>query len=366
MMRSIRSLVLSGVALVACCAFGCGTEGDPLGHVEGADVSAIPARNATVLIDSCVLDTWHLSTLPSPDARKVISEVVMLCLVPRFDGTVGPSDPSGVAALAGVVQTIHSNGYTAKLGVAFTDESGQRSDATQTSTLITSADWRAKVVTALVAAVGDAEGLDVDFEALQPTARDGVTAFVQALTQALHAKGKKIALYVPPSTTSPSDVPGGDAYDLGAFDGLVDKVRVTTLDYSTAQSPGPTTDPGWAVDAYRFAHAYLPNTPMDVSYPLYGADFGPSGIRGTSWVEARGIADLAGVGDFPRGPTGAPNFSYTREDGAHQIWFDDATSTEEALAAWSYNVLPANTGVFFWGFGAEDPTLWNQLAARLP
>lgn len=370
-MKNLRLLSCLSFSLASLGVAGCGVESSPEGKVEAADILAVPQRPVTALVDSCVLDSWHRSTLLTPDARKVIGEIVMLCLVPRYDGSVGPSDPAGASALAAVVDELHADGYQVKLGVAFNDESGQASNAAQTSALLLNPDWRAKVVTALTAAVGQAEGIDLDFESLQPAARSGVTAMVQSLAQSLHAKGKKIAVYVPPSTKSPSDVAGGDAYDLAAFDGKVDRVRVTTLDYSDNTSPGPTTDPGWAVSAYRFTRAYLPNTQMDISYPLYGADFGPHGVRGTSWVEARGIADLAGVSAFDRGPTGAPHFSYSRDDGlggptGHELWFDDATSTTQALGAWDYSTIPAGTGVLFWGFGAEDPTLWQELARRLP
>ena len=346
-------------------ASGCGVEASPEGHVENADVAAIPARPVTALVDSCVLDTWHRATLPTPAARKVIGEIVMLCLVPRYDGSVGPSDPAGASALAAVVDELHADGYQAKLGVAFNDESGQASNAAQTSALLMNPDWRTKVVTALTAAVGNAEGIDLDFESLDPSARSGVTSFVLALAQSLHAKNKKLAVYVPPSTKSPSDVTGGDAYDLAAFDGKVDRVRVTTLDYSDNTLPGPTTDPGWAAQAYKFNRAFLPNTAMDLAYPLYGADFGPKGTRGTSLVEARALADISNA-SIERGPTGAPHFQYDREDGQHDLWFDDATSTEDALAAWDYSTIPAGTGVLLWGFGAEDPSLWQALAQRLP
>jgi spore germination protein YaaH len=345
---------------------GCGVEASPEGHVENADVTQIPARTATVLVDTCLLDDWQRATLASPAAKKVISEVVMLCLVPRFDGGVAPSDPSAQASIAGFVQELKDDGYTVKLGVSFSDESGQRSDAVQTSMLLSDATWRAKVETNLVAMSSGVDGIDVDFEKLVSSARNDVTSFVQDLTTQLHAKGKKIAVYVAPSTHSPSDVEGGDAYDLAAYDGLVDKIRVTTLDYSDAANPGPTIDPGWAVDAVKFAQGSVHKTSLDISYPLYGADFGPLGIRGTSWIEARGIADEAGIGDFDRGPTGAPHISYSREDGAHQMWFDDSQSTTQALAAWDYDTLSSNVGVFYWGLGAEDPALWSEIARRLP
>lgn len=50
----------------------------------------------------------------------------------------------------------------------------------------------------------------------------------------------------------------------------------------------------------------------------------------------------------------------------HQLWFDDAESTGRALGAWSYDVLPSDVGVLFYGLGAEDPALFNRLSERMP
>ena len=49
----------------------------------------------------------------------------------------------------------------------------------------------------------------------------------------------------------------------------------------------------------------------------------------------------------------------------HETWFDDATSTSWALAAWDTQTLPASVGVVYWGLGAEDPALWDTIAGGM-
>jgi hypothetical protein len=129
--------------------------------------------------------------------------------------------------------------------------------------------------------------------------------------------------------------------------------------------PGPTIDPGWAVDAARLALTDAPGA-VDIAYPLYGTDFGPRGPRSVSWLEATALAKSAGV-DIQRGPTTAPFLRYPSFGGElHELWFDDAESTARALGAWTYDALPQEVGVVYYGLGAEEPSLFERLSTRLP
>jgi hypothetical protein len=151
---------------------------------------------------------------------------------------------------------------------------------------------------------------------------------------------------------------------LPALARYVDRMRVMTLDFSEGGPPGPTIDPGWAVDAARLAKASFAR--VDVAYPLYGTDFGPRGQRTATYLEARGASAMYGV-PVMRGPTGAPYVQFFPEAGEeHELWFDDALSTGRALGGWTPDVLPLDVGVLFYGLGAEDPKLWDLLASRMP
>ena len=103
-----------------------------------------------------------------------------------------------------------------------------------------------------------------------------------------------------------------------------------------------------------------------MAFPLYGWDFGPSGQRSVTYLEAQGVASDTHA-SVQRGPTGTLYYDWQDESsGSHETWFDDGTSTSWTLAAWDTQTLPADVGVVFWGLGSEDPALWDTLAQELP
>lgn len=347
------------LALLSGCASSSGEEIERVGlRAE----TPLPDRRGAVVIDGCVVDTWQRATLASPSTRRVLSEVILLCLVPREDGTVGPRDASARAHLAALAADLKRDGYAVHLGVAFTDETGQRYEGAQTRAWLEDPAFRARLRETLPAALEGADGVEIDLQQLPDDARDSVTALVRDVAAAVRP-AKKLGVFVPPSVTVPSDLPGGDAFSRPALAPFVDRMRIMTLDYSES-TPGPTIDPGWAVDAVRLALSDFRD--VDVSYPLYGTDFGPRGRRSILYHEAIAIAALGRL-PIERGPTGAPFVRYVAFGGEpHELWFDDADSTARALGAWSFDVLPPQVGVLFYGLGAEDPALFDRLASRLP
>jgi spore germination protein YaaH len=358
-----RAIRLSSLAWLVVAAAGCGwSSGHETEQVGLGSGTPLTPRAGTVVADGCVLDTWQRATLASPAAKKVLREVVLLCLVPRLDGTVGPRDPSATGALADLVTSLHGDSYRVLFGISFTDETGQRYDGGQTRAFLANPAWREQLATSLVPLAALADGVAVDIQKVPSDATADVTALFARLAPVLHP-ARRLDAFVPPSVATPSDLPGGDPFSRKALAPYVDRMRVMTLDYSDS-APGPTIDPGWAVDAVRHTKASSPN--VDIAYPLYGTDFGPHGTRSVTYQEARAVADENGL-VFQRGPTGAPWFDYGGVDGApHALWFDDAESTGRALGAWTPDVLPLDVGVLFYGLGAEDPTLFPRLAERLP
>jgi spore germination protein YaaH len=362
--RALAVVAGLGVAALALLAAGCAVpSGETVDRVGLAADTPLPARVGSAVVDGCVLDTWQRATLAAPGARRVLREIILLCLVPRVDGTVGPRDPSAQAQLVQLAADLRNLGYRVHLGVSFTDETGQRYDGAQTRTFLADGAWRARFRETLLPALAPADGVELDLQGLPGDARDSVTALVTEVSQAVRPQ-KRLGVFVPPSVSVPSDLPGGEAFARVALGKVVDRLRVMTVDFSDTQ-PGPTIDPGWAVDAARVALAEAPA--VDLAYPLYGTDFGPRGRRSTTWLEAVATASSAHAA-IARGPTTALFVSYVSPVGAepHTLWFDDATSTGHALGAWSYDVLPSDVGVVFYGLGAEEPGLFERLGARMP
>ena len=289
----MKLAVFSSIALaislsLSACASSSEREVEAVGLGDGV---ALSARAGTILVDGCILDSWQQATLDNAATHKVVQEIVFLCLVPRLDGTVGPRDPSALAALGTLTQKLQAQGYRVHLAISFTDESGQRYDGEQTSNFLASPAWRTRLVTSLPPLLGTAQGIEIDLQFLPNSAANDVTSLVTELSNAFRP-GRTLGIFVPPSVTSPSDIAGGDAFTRRSLTPYVDRMRIMTLDYSA--SPGPTIDPGWAVDAVRFAANGGGN--VDIAYPLYGTDFGPGGRRSVTYTEAVGVSEIYQIG----------------------------------------------------------------------
>jgi spore germination protein YaaH len=352
------------VAAALAAATGCGYSGETLDRVGQGDGVGVPARYATVVLDGCGPDTFQASALASPDMRRAVQEIVLLCAVPRVSGEVGPTDDSARAQIAQTAAVLQQQGYKVKLGVQFSDETAERYDGGQTASQLASPTWRTAVIASLKDLARPYDGVELVFHDLPASARGDLSLFVKALGAAVRPS-KKVGIFAPPSIRSPSDVPGGDAFDLATLSQWLDRVRVMTLDYADPNS-GPTIDPGWAVDAVRFAQSGSGAVPIDVAVPLYGNDVSNLGTRNVSYFEAQALAQdyhaAPGVG-----PTGALHLAYTDAAGrGHDLWYDDAGSTLRTLRAWGPDVLPLSVGVIYYGLGNEDPALWPALARALP
>jgi hypothetical protein len=233
-------LIAAAFSTLAACGY---SSGDETEHVGLAADTALPGRRGAIVIDGCLIDTWSRSTLALPSTKKVAQEVIMLCAVPRADGTVGPRDESASAHLATLVSVLHAEGYRVNLGVAFTDESGQRYDGAQTSAYLSNQAWRARFVETLPAVLAPFDGAEIDLQKLPNDARPNVTELVSAIAAKIRPE-KKLNAFIPPSVTVPSDLPGGDAFSRLELGPHLDRMRIMTLDFSET-SPDPTTR-GWA------------------------------------------------------------------------------------------------------------------------
>lgn len=344
-------------------ALGCGFENGAVQSLGQGDSPTLVARHGAVIADGCSLDGWQRDVLASAGAKKVLREVILLCGTPRENGHVGPEDAGARDRLAAMVTGLHVDGYQVRLGVSFTDETGTAYDGALTAKRLADPQWVTTAVDAVAAFAALADGVELDLQRLPASSRADVSRFVALLAPKVRP-ARTLGVFLPPSVSEPSDLPGGDAFDVTALAASSDRLRVMSLDYS-AQS-GPTIDPGWAVDAARLAASHAGAVPVDLAYPLYGTDFSAHGPRSISFTEAMGFAFVVHA-NIQRGPTLAPHLDWTDTLGVrHFTWFDDATSTVAALRAWDATTLDPAIGVVFYGFGAEDPALWNTLAGALP
>lgn len=372
-MNRLSSSALGLPLLLALVTTGCAFEADsserPGVSLKLSDPPApLTRRRNAVVMEGCILDTWQRASLEAPAARHLVQEVVLLCPALRTSGEVDPVDDSARRAVAQTVADLRLQGYRVFLGVTFADPLDTPYAPDALLGALSDGAFRDRAASALLTWSSLADGVELAFFSLPSEARPHLTSLVGAVSAAFRGRSTTphLGLFVPPSVQSPSDVPGGDAFDVTALAPFVDRLRLMTVDFSCCHPPGgPTTEPGWAVDVLRFHRAKVGTFPVDVTFPLYGHDFGPHGDRPVTYLEATALA--ATTGALPaRGPTQALHFDYLDGLGLpHTLWYDDALSSEIALRSWDA-ALPGDVGVLFYGLGAEDPLLFPRLARAVP
>ncbi|SDN54910.1 glycosyl hydrolase family 18 protein [Geodermatophilus sp. DSM 45219] len=203
------------------------------------------------------------------------------------------------------------------------------------------------------------DGIDIDYEALPPTAGPQFTAFLTALRDDLHAEGLELTVAVP-ARESDED-PGTLAYSYQVIGQVADQVRVMAYDHSWSTSEaGPVAPAGWVRDVVDYAVERVPPEKLMLGLPTYGYDWvGARGVN-VSATEAVSLADE--VGAEPRWDDGAAawTFRYQRDGEEHTVWYEDARSLERKQ---QIAVEEGLRGIAIWSLGGEDPQTWTSVAA---
>jgi spore germination protein YaaH len=358
----MNRIVLLSIVAGSLGALGCGVESGEAQSFGGSPTMPIDARESSVVLEGCQLDTWQTAQLASAAAQRVLRTVILLCPTIHPNGDVIPTDPDARARLAQTIGNLRAMSYAVHLAVGVADDTDVPLSPARDAQLFASPDFRSLVIHAIGDLAQMADGIELDLQGVPGSMRTDMTTFIQELGSAIHP-ATFLGVFVPPSTMYPSDTPSGDAYALSALVGYVDRIRVMTLDYSCCNgTPGPTIESGWAVDAVRFARNAANRPMVDIAMPLYGVDFTAAGKRSVTWLEADAVAQATNASE-DRVTSGALHYKWQDEAGEyHETFYDDALSTTRVLHAWSYGALPPDVGVVFYGLGAEDPSLWDAIA----
>jgi hypothetical protein len=348
----MNQLASLGLALALCSGLGC----DP-----DYDTGPLRARHAAVLVEGCTLDGWQQATLDAPATKQVIGEVVLRCLALHEDGSITPTDATSRSALASLTSSLRSQGYQTSLAVTAHSDDGTDYAPSKLLAILQDDTLRNRATLEITAFAPWVDTIDL---ALPPLPDSGAATFTQWVGElSIIRPATHLSLCAPPSTSAAGDVPGGLAVNLGAIAPSLDRIRLMTLDYSSDQSDGPTTDPDWISEVAMFAQSRRGATTasMDFALPLYGVDFSERGQRQITYTEAVGLAQNSGQ-QLARGSGQSLYFSWDEDDGTtHDTWFDDADSTIYTERQIDMN-LDGSYGVLYYGLGFEDPSLFKKVA----
>lgn len=228
-------------------------------------------------------------------------------------------------------------------------------------------------------------GIDIDLEAVQPAMKTQMTAFIQALSTALHNQNKKLIISIPPMSGDgqPEYLAG---YDYAAIGAAVDYFQLMTYDevgpgWSSSPSatwPGPEAGLDWMKSKLAYAVSRVPASKVLHGLPTYGYDYstrnmvywkGTNGVSGYNDViaahnavkyrDAASATPYATWGTVVQQPDGTPWSTANKQP---VLWYDDAQSiTAKAALVNTYGL----GGASVWAMGYEDGAFWNAVSAGL-
>lgn len=239
-------------------------------------------------------------------------------------------------------------------------------DVTYLRAMIGDPQLRASHVATLVQLVHDHgwAGLDIDYEHLwSKDDRPGFTAFMQALSAALHQDGKELSMAISGIATDD----GNSGYDYDALSAACDVLHVMGYDfhYVGGDHLGPLAPLGWIRAVFQHAQATGRGDRFILGVPNYA--IGASWYADTRDAIALCQGAYATTTDHmltcPYGVFEAGRSPHCTTADHGEIWFDDVASMEEKVAvAQSYGAR----GVTYWTLGDELPGFFDMIRRHYP
>lgn len=241
-------------------------------------------------------------------------------------------------------------------------------NSTELDALLNSADARSTLVAALASEVASrgAHGVNVDFEGLPLSARDGMVAFIDELAMAVPS----VMVAIPP-------VDWEGSWDVAALTASSDLFIMGYNYHGSWSSEAGPVDPLDSGPGTPFPSTWsLRTTVADIlgrgadpmrtilGLPLYGAGWAtgteavPSSSSDGGWsVLFRDAVPLAEAHGRRYEETTQTPWVY---DGTNQVWYGDAESVRPRIQMAMDEGLG---GIGFWAlhYDAEDPEIWNAV-----
>lgn len=198
------------------------------------------------------------------------------------------------------------------------------------------------------------DGLDVDYENLDPADRDLFSLFIAELAASLHAKGLSLSVTVQPKLRESRSV-GPGAADWKAIGQVADRLQIMLYNLHNARTePGPVCTSSWNGQILAYAATQCERSKIVPVLKVSGFQWGPKPREIT-------FQELApNRGPHSRDPDGQAPIQVFEVDGdIHTAYYEDALSLNAKLASLRDQGFPM---VVLWSLGAEDPAFWEPEA----
>jgi spore germination protein YaaH len=223
-------------------------------------------------------------------------------------------------------------------------------------------------------------GFQIDFENINWTDRDALSAFVAETAAALHKQNFQLTIATVPNAPGYPGQSGfahwiyenwRGAYDLKALAQSVDLICLMTYDQNTRWTmPGPVAGYPWTLANLDYALQFVPKDKLSLGIPVYGYHWfagEPINDKPNPEGEYIGQDDVEGYLAAYRpkiewDPVDRASwFYFYRDDTRDWVFFTDKRGFQER-----YNLVRDRDlqGFCSWVLGNEDPEIWSLLPSH--
>lgn len=252
-----------------------------------------------------------------------------------------------------------------QLGVRVVPSIMNSFDAKRLHTCLSEAEARSQHVQDLVKLVMDNnyDGIDIDYESMDPADREAFSLFIEQLAVSLHAQGKLLSVTVHAKTDDQGTWTGPRAQDWPRLGKAADEFKIMVYDYhSAAGEAGPIAPIEWADQVIAYAQATVPLEKVYLGIPFYGYDWVGKQAASQTWMGIQALIKRYNA-EVQRDQDNEAWFTY---DGGqlHTVRYADALTTRTKIEQ-IFNKYPQLAGVAIWYVNGEDPENWNVLRELL-
>jgi spore germination protein YaaH len=214
---------------------------------------------------------------------------------------------------------------------------------------------RRALITDLIHATRDYDGLQIDFENIPEQAGESFHSFLAELRAGLGHKMFTVAL---PARTKRIN---NDVFDYAKILPLVDRILVMAYDehWSTSK-PGPIASLAWCRNVARYSLNVIGKEKLIMGLPFYGRGWGNTTTsQAYVYTGIERLMNENNVTDVKR-ENGIPTFDYTVPVKV-KVYYDDEYSLSARMEM--YRAMGV-TSIGFWRLGQETPAVWNYLKVQ--
>ncbi|MFH2104842.1 MAG: glycosyl hydrolase family 18 protein, partial [Parcubacteria group bacterium] len=214
------------------------------------------------------------------------------------------------------------------------------------------------------------DGIDIDYENLDPAVKNKFTYFITTLAEQLHQKEKTISVTVQAKQSDTQSWSGAGSSDFTKLGEAADQFRIMTYDYSRVNTaPGPIAPIYWMKEVIEYAKSKVPKEKIVVGIPFYGYLWCTTGSKeecknkGLTWEGVNNLITKYEPTIEWNDVAQTPWFLYVDDDdNTRVVNYEDHKSLAAKLDA--VKELDV-AGIAIWRLGSEDPENFPTIKDKL-